>query len=217
MRLKKPIIAFTKYTPYHIIDLERFHNSKGEALETTPVTTLCRCGHSENKPYCDGIHSEIGFSGEKSLDRVPDRVDEYVGEAITIVDNRGVCAHRGACTDNLPRVFIPYDQRKNETMPWIEPDKASIKEIIETIEKCPSGALSYKIGKRRYQDLDQEPGITVTKDGPLDVMGGILLKDDEASKPECAEHYCLCRCGESFNKPFCDGTHWDIDFEDEDN
>lgn len=217
MPLKKPIIAFTKSTPYHIVDLEHFHNSKGEALETTPVTMLCRCGHSENKPYCDGIHSEIGFSGEKNPDRVPDRVDEYVGEAITIVDNRGVCAHRGACTDNLPRVFIPYDQRKNETMPWIEPDKASIKEIIETIEKCPSGALSYKIGKRRYQDLDQEPGITVTKDGPLDVMGGILLKDDEASKPECAEHYCLCRCGESFNKPFCDGTHWDIDFEDEDN
>lgn len=217
MPLKKPLIAFTKFTPYHIVDLEKLRNSKGERLETTPVTTLCRCGHSTDKPYCDDTHTEIDFSGERNPDRVPDRIDEYIGKAITIVDNRGVCAHKGACTDNLPQVFIPYDQRTDESMPWIEPDNASIKEIIATIEKCPSGALSYKIGQRRYQDLDQEPGITVAKNGPLEVVGGVLLKDDEASKPECKEHYCLCRCGASFNKPFCDGSHWDIDFKDDKN
>lgn len=217
MPKKRPFIVFTKSTPYHVVDLDNFVNSKGENLETATVVTLCRCGHSESKPHCDGTHVGIGFSGEKSPDRVPDRVDEYIGKAITIVDNRGVCAHKGACTDNLPRVFIPYDQRKDENAPWIEPDNASIKEIIQTIEKCPSGALSYKIGSRRYQDLDREPKITVSKDGSFEVEGRILLKDDEDSKPECDEHYCLCRCGESLNKPFCDGTHWDIGFKDEEN
>jgi CDGSH-type Zn-finger protein len=212
---KKPIIAVVKYLPYLVIDLENFKNSKGQDLKIKKVMALCRCGHSNNKPYCDGSHSKVGFVGEKDPERVPDKIDEYEGRNIIIIDNRGVCAHKGACTDNLPKVFIPYDVRKGK--PWIDPNNATVKAIIETIEKCPSGALSYKIGKRRYQDLERQPLIIVSKDGPLEVVGGIFLKDDAESKAESKEHYCLCRCGESLNKPFCDGTHHDIEFKDEKN
>ena len=53
--------------------------------------------------------------------------------------------------------------------------------------------------------------------GPYYVIGGIELNDSTGSKPESKEHYTLCRCGASKNKPFCNGAHWDINFKDDKN
>lgn len=206
---KQPEIVFTQYTPYMVTDLENFEDAEGNKLPIQRVMSLCRCGVSKRKPYCDGSHARIGFSGEKQPGRLKDKVRDYVGKEITIHDNRGVCAHDTSCIKCLPSVF------KKDEKPWIDPDGASVKEIIETIEQCPSGALSYTIGSRRYQDLEREPKIIVAKNGALEVQGGILLKDDMDSTPESKEHYTLCRCGASKNKPFCDGAHWDIEFDDE--
>jgi CDGSH-type Zn-finger protein len=207
---RTPWIVFTLYTPYTVVNLKDFKNSKGEKLEVAPVMNLCRCGQSGMKPYCDGTHSKAGFVGSKKDDRWEDRVDEYEGKDITIVDNRGVCASNGACVNGLPKVFDDAD-------PWIHPSEASAKVIIETIEKCPSGALSYKIDGKRYQDLDRPPAIKVAKNGPLHVEGFIVMQDDAENTPECKEHYTLCRCGESSNRPFCDATHLEIGFKDEKN
>lgn len=207
---KTPWIVFTLYTPYTVVNLKDFKNSKGEDLETAPAMTLCRCGQSGFKPYCDGTHAKVQFVGSKKDDRWEDRVDEYEGKDITIVDNRGVCAANGACVNGLPSVFDDQD-------PWIHPEGATKEEIIETIEKCPSGALSYKINGRRYQDLDRSPAIKVAKNGPLHVEGFIAMQDDMGNTPECKEHYTLCRCGESSNRPFCDATHLEIDFKDDKN
>ena len=33
----------------------------GEAYEVRNRQTLCRCGYSQNKPFCDGSHSRVGF------------------------------------------------------------------------------------------------------------------------------------------------------------
>ncbi|MDF1541188.1 MAG: (4Fe-4S)-binding protein [Candidatus Thorarchaeota archaeon] len=164
------------------------------------------------KPYCDGTHSKIGSSGEKDDDRRPNEVIEYVGKEITIYDNRGVCSADGACVRECPEVF-----QKDKKPNWIFPDEAGVKKIVKTIEHCPSGALSYKIGKERVQDLERQPAIKVAKNGTLEFVGYIKLVDDMDSKPESKEHYTLCRCGASKNKPFCDNYHKKLEFTDDKN
>ncbi len=38
-------------------------NSNGEVEMKENITAFCRCGASQNKPYCDGGHNKIGFEG----------------------------------------------------------------------------------------------------------------------------------------------------------
>jgi CDGSH-type Zn-finger protein len=207
----RPSIEASKDGPYLVIDLEILENSKGECISVKPFMALCRCGQSSNKPFCDGTHKVVGFSGEKSEDRVPDKMDDYKGTKIIIHDNRGVCSHRGHCTDKLPHVF------RMRHRPWIIPDEESPEEEASVIKMCPSGALSYSKDGVLYKDLDKEFRIAISKDGPYDVEGGIVFLEQNGNSPESEEHFTLCRCGGSKNKPFCDGNHWYIKFKDEKN
>jgi uncharacterized Fe-S cluster protein YjdI len=63
---------------------------------------------------------------------------EYSNEDITIVWQSGLCIHSGNCVKNLKAVFRPREQ------PWIQLEHGSSEEIIHTVNKCPSGALSIK-------------------------------------------------------------------------
>ena len=72
-----------------------------------------------------------------------------------------------------------------------------------------AGALSYAIDGVEGKAPKGPPLVTVLDNGPYAVTGGIELAGD-ASR----EHYTLCRCGQSKNKPLCDGSHWDANFRD---
>ncbi len=211
----KPQIVPTPNGPYFLLDdptprpVGSLQNSRGEGYSRARYVALCRCGGSKSKPFCDGTHLTNNFSDKKEPDRQPDRRDNYVGKKITIHDNRGICAHSGFCTDGLSSVF------KLGAEPWVDPDAAQVEAIIETIKKCPSGALSYSIDGVEYRDQDREPMITVTKDGPHAITGGIELVGQTWGEEASTEHYSLCRCGGSKNKPFCSGRHWDIGFKDD--
>ena len=193
--------------PYLIKGLETLTNSKGEALPTKDVIALCRCGHATNKPFCTGTHKEIGFDSSRLTDGSLDRRVDYAAAGVTIHDNRGICAHSGFCTDNLPAVWKLGEE------PWIDAEDASPEEIVAVVRRCPSGALSYSIDGVEHRDQDRPPAIFVSKDGPYYVTGRIELLDVEWGESASREHYALCRCGLSKNKPFCDGSHWD-QFED---
>ena len=211
MSTTKPSITPSPNGPYVVKDLETFQNSKGEQLETQPTVALCRCGGSKKKPFCDKTHAKIGFSDEKADGRTEDRRVEYKGAAITIHDNRGICAHAGLCSEGLSTVF----QLEHE--PWIDPDAAQAEEIIAIVKSCPSGALSYSVEGKEQGDQAREPAVTVSQNGPYLVTGGPELVDVDWGEGASTEHFALCRCGASKNKPFCDGSHWSIQFEDEKN
>ena len=206
----KPSITPTQNGPYVVKNIENFVNQKGP-VETKETTALCRCGGSSNKPFCDGTHQKIGFSSAKIDGRTEDQRDNYVGKNITIHDNRGICAHAGYCTDGLAAVFHLREE------PWIYPDSATRDEIISTIKKCPSGALSYTVDDAEHRDRKGEPSIFIAPNGPYVVSGRPDLNDTEFGEEASSEHFTLCRCGGSKNKPFCDGTHWSNGFMDDKN
>lgn len=212
-----PKIACLPNGPYYLLNeqaprvIPNIRKSTGDPCSTVTGVALCRCGGSNNKPFCDGTHGRNGFRDEKLSDGSLDKRVNYAGKNITIHDNRGICAHAGHCTDNLSTVF------KLDQEPWIDPDGATVDDIIQTIRKCPSGALSYSINNVEHRDQDRPPMVTVTKDGPYAITGGMELIDQPRSEGASLEHYTLCRCGGSKNKPFCDGTHWYIQFKDEKN
>jgi CDGSH-type Zn-finger protein len=196
--------------PYLVTNLRAMSNSKGETLATRSVVALCRCGGSAIKPYCDGTHARIGFISEKSPERTPDRLDRYAGKEITVFDNRGTCCHFGNCTEHLPSVF---GERGGS---FVDPNGASKEEIIDIVHACPSGALGYALDGVEYAGEQRDASIFVSQNGPYYVRGGIELHNTQRNEGASREHYALCRCGRSKNKPFCDGSHW-MKFKDDDN
>ena len=193
--------------PLVVRNMENLTEGNGNIFSVKKKTiALCRCGESKHKPFCDGAHGKTGWTDEKQEGRQPRKTDSYQGKKITIHDNRGICAHVGFCTAGLPKVF------QMGVEPWINPNAETVEKIISTIRKCPSGALSYSIDGVLFDKFTEEQEIKVTEDGPYFVTGSVELQDKD--HPESEEHFALCRCGKSKNKPFCDGQHWYTQFRD---
>lgn len=210
----KPRIAVGNNGPYYLINdpavtpVPNLRRSSGAACATVRGVALCRCGGSKNKPFCDGTHGAIGFKGANTADPAKNKRERYAGKRITIFDNRAICSHAGHCTDSLKSVFRMRQE------PWIDPDGAAVEETVAAIGKCPSGALSYAIGGVEAMPPERSPMVTATDNGPYAVTGGVELMGVKFGDGASTEHYTLCRCGASKNKPFCDGSHWDAGFRD---
>ncbi len=203
----KPVIECRPNGPLLVKGLKTLRDAKGAAIEVGETIALCRCGASAKKPFCDGTHKRVGFSGEKLPDRAPDRRDSYAGRRLAIHDNRGACSHAGICTERLGAVW------RMGTEPWIDPDGADEAAIVEVIEACPSGALSYTLDGDEPMEEPRDPAIDIEGGGPYRVAGGIELANTEFGAGSSREKFTLCRCGASMNKPFCDGSHWRVEFD----
>ena len=170
---------------------------------------LCRCGQSKNKPYCDGTHARVGFTSERDPSHTPDGVVDYPGAEIKVHFNRLQCSSSEECAHGLPKVF---EHGRN---PWVEPRHASAEEIVAVIQRCPSGALRYTHKEAVGPEHSGPPSIRIRKNGPYEVRGGVPLRSPFWMEQASRQIYTLCRCGKSKNKPFCDGSHWRVNFKDD--
>ncbi len=120
------------------------------------------------------------------------------------------------CSNRIPTAFRVGEE------PFVAPSGGRLDEIVRAVRACPSGALSYAIGAdeaREQVDQVREPAVEISKDGPYRITGSIELLDaagDPVARNAGAsfEHYSLCRCGHSQNKPFCSGMHYYVGFSD---
>lgn len=214
-------IKVTKNGPYIIsgkIPLQTqiiVADSEGTATEWQPSTkyasqekhSLCRCGHSRNKPFCDGTHIKVGFdgtetAGEETYLTQPKDID---GPMLKLEDIEELCAsarfcHRASGIWNL----VPKSD---------DPEKKQI--AIEETCDCPSGRLVI-MDKRTGNTIEpkfaksialiEDPAMGVS--GPIWARGGIPVESDNGKTYRVRNRVTLCRCGKSKNKPYCDSSHY---------
>jgi len=187
-------------------------DTAGQLQLRNGVCVLCRCGGSRTKPFCDGTHARIGFDGTESADHRPmaERRRAYpTPDGVTVYDDRSRCAHFGQCTDRLPSVFGVSEDA------FVEPGGAPSTQITDVVSGCPSGALTYTTdADSATVETHEDASIHPIVDGPYRVRGGVEVVGVDKTAYEIRERQTLCRCGQSRNKPFCDGSHWYAGFRD---
>lgn len=137
---------------------------------------------------------------------------KYKSDKINVSYAPDTCIHAAECVNGLPNVFNPKEK------PWVNVAGANPEEIIEVINKCPSGALGYELLELEIKKEDkkmEKTKLTVMPNGPVMVEGNLTINKMTGENIKDAEKVFLCRCGHSSNKPFCDGAHKKEDFKAE--
>lgn len=134
---------------------------------------------------------------------------KYTNGEVTIFWEPELCDHSSICYRSLPNVF------KLSSRPWIDPKAATTQEIIKTVKRCPTRALTYELNEKEVEKQTViKTSITIIQDGPYLVEGNFIVMDNEGNEVICKDCIALCRCGVSEKKPFCDGAHNGIGFKD---
>lgn len=141
-------------------------------------------------------------------------VKKYSNDDVTVIWKPDVCIHSTNCWKGSLKIFNP------KRRPWIDMNGGTTEEIIKIVNNCPSGALSFKREKEMSEQKAQpahspESKLTVqvNKGGPYLVKGKFVFVGTDGKEEVKEGSIALCRCGASDNKPFCDGMHRKIGFD----
>jgi CDGSH-type Zn-finger protein len=180
-----------------------------EPLKHRATYRLCRCGRSTTKPFCDDSHQDDPpFDGREVADRGRrrQRAKGYEGDEIVLIDDASLCSTAGYCGDRFTKVWLMLADSS---------DPAVRERIKHMVDLCPSGRLSWATSvEAEEHEPDYQPEIGVFRNGPLWVRGGVHIVGADGEPYEVRNRVTLCRCGASRNKPFCDGSHKRIGFQD---
>jgi CDGSH-type Zn-finger protein len=183
----------------------------GEQLPERPSCSLCRCGVSDNKPYCDGSHVAAGFDGTETASHAPysQAAVAIEGPRIVLMDQVDLCADARFCA------------AKGKEWRRVEQDDDESREIvIEESNLCPAGRYTAVELDGTVHEPELAPQIGLVEDpkagvsGPLWVQAGIPVTAEDGMSYPVRNRVTLCRCGKSANKPFCDGQHIEAGFDD---
>ncbi len=185
----------------------------GEAVEAPARYALCRCGQSKTKPFCDGTHATVGFDGTETASREPylDQAKVLDGPVVALMDTDALCAFGRFC-DTHGKVWNQVSRTDNPAIGA---------QFISKGKTCPAGHL---VAWDKAAGAPIEPELPVSiglvedppEDcaGPLWLRGGIQVVGADGFEYEVRNRVTLCRCGASKNKPFCDGSHASVGFQD---
>jgi CDGSH-type Zn-finger protein/uncharacterized Fe-S cluster protein YjdI len=133
----------------------------------------------------------------------------YPGKDVDVTWDQRLCIHIGECGRAKGDLFVAGRE------PWCSPDDASVAEVADVCERCPSGALVYEV---KDGSVAEKPAslntVNVTYHGPLFVRGDLAIEGAPADMAGTRFRAALCRCGQSNNKPFCDNSHEAAGFKD---
>ncbi len=185
----------------------------GADFKMTEPTTLCRCGESKNKPYCDGAHVDAVWNPELTAPNEPllDGAVAYDGPTLTLTDNESYCVFARFC-DAKGRVWNLVGQSDDDTARDL---------TIREANMCLGGRLSaWDNETQKPLEPTYDPSLVLVEDPAISsssglwVRGGIPVQGENGETYEIRNRTMLCRCGQSTNKPFCDGTHASMKFKD---
>jgi CDGSH-type Zn-finger protein len=186
---------------------------KGETLPAKESYALCRCGRSGKKPFCDGTHAREGFDGTETASRAPylEQAEVIDGPTLRLTDAESLCAFARFC-DPAGRVWNLVGRSDDPEARRLTEHEAGA---------CPGGRLvAWEKATGKAHEPRLEPQIGLVEDpaqgcsGGIAVWGGVEVVGADGRAYELRNRMTLCRCGESSNKPFCDGTHASMKFSD---
>ena len=189
---------------------------KGEKYPDKETYALCRCGNSSSKPYCDGAHAKIGFNGTETARRKNyiDQAETIEGPRLVLNDAVKFCSRARFCHNKVGDVWTHAEKSG---------DLKSKEAAVNMACKCSAGRL-VAFDKETGKTIEPkfEPSVSLVEDpekkvsGPVWVKGGVKVESSNGKSYEVRNRVTLCRCGQSNNKPFCDGCHIDAGFNDGD-
>lgn len=201
----KPPLATQHIVPNQVGESWKFEQGREFSTNEEP-TRLCRCGASKTKPYCDGSHTTHHWKSKitASHDTILSDIEITSGERLTLTDNPKYCVFARFCDAGIG-VWAATETSFDDT---------SHRQAVRQASLCPSSRLmiwgndSDLPFERPYPKslgLIEDDALHVS--GGLWVRGGIVIERENGKAYEIRNRSVLCRCGESTNKPYCDGSH----------